>query len=198
MPTPPDQTPFLPDDAPPWFPLETERLILREFRDADLDDIHAYGSDPRVSRFMDWGPNTPKDSRDFLDRQLASQAPWPRPDVSLAVELKATGRVMGAIRLWVVDAPNRTAELGYSLSRTIWRQGIGTEAARAMLGAGFGALGLHRIIATCDVRNRGSWGVMRKLGMRREARMRRDRQIKGAWRDTYLYALLADEHLTRV
>ena len=198
MPTPPDQTPFLADDAPPWFPLETERLRLREFRQADFDDIHAYGGDPRVSRFMDWGPNTPEISQEFLGRQLASQEAWPRPDVSLAVQLQATDGVVGSIRLWLIDAPNRTAELGYSLSRAVWRQGIATEAARAMLEVGFTTLGLHRIVATCDVRNRGSWGVMRKLGMRREGRLRQDRQVKGAWRDTYLYALLADEYFTRV
>ena len=63
---------------------------------------------------------------------------------------------------------------------------------------GFGLLGLHRIVATCDVRNRGSWKVMQKLGLRREGRFRRDRTIKGAWRYTYLYARLADEYLIRV
>ena len=198
MPIPPDPTPILADDAPPWFPLETERLRLRELRPDDLEDIHAYGSDPRVSRFMDWGPNSEQDSRDFLERGLKSQATWPRNDVSLAIELKSTGAVIGAIRLWVVDVGNRTAEIGYSLSAEHWRQGVASEAARAMLGAGFTTLRLHRVVATCDRRNRGSWGVMRKLGMRREGLMRQDRQIKGAWRDTYLYAILADEYLTRV
>jgi len=198
MPTPPAPQQILPDDAPPWFPLETARLRLREFRLEDHDDIHAYASDPRVSRFMDWGPNTLEDTAAFLQRQLGSQATWPRNDVSLAIELRATGRMIGAIRLWVVDADFRTAELGYSLGRPHWGQGITTEAAHALLEVGFGLLGLHRIVATCDVRNRGSWKVMQKLGLRREGRFRRDRIIKGAWRDTYLYARLADEHLIRV
>ena len=57
----------------------------------------------------------------------------------------------------------------------------------------FKTLNLHRVIATCDVRNTGSFGVMEKLGMRREGALRQDRQIKGAWRDTYLYAVLAEE-----
>ena len=109
MPTPPDQTPFLPDDAPPWFPLETERLRLREFREADLDDIHAYGGDPEVSRFMDWGPNTLEISKDFLGRQLASKAAWPRPDVSLAVKLRATDEMVGSIRLGLQPEPGRLA-----------------------------------------------------------------------------------------
>ena len=186
------------DEIPPWFPLETPRLRLREFRQTDLDDVHAYGSDPRVSRFMDWGPNTPDISREFLGKGLKSQEAWPRGDVSLAIELRAEARVIGSIRLWVVDEGGRTAELGYSLHADYWRQGLATEAAGAMLAAGFRVLALHRIVATCNVRNRGSWAVMRKLGMRREARLRQDRLIKGEWRDTYLYALLADEYFARV
>ena len=53
-------------DRPQWLPIRTERLILREFRESDYDDIHAYGADPEVSRFMIWGPNTHKDTREFL------------------------------------------------------------------------------------------------------------------------------------
>ena len=181
------------DDTPPWFPLETERLLLRPYRPEDRDDVHAYGSDPLVSRFMAWGPNTEAETDFFLGKAIEAQDRWPRTDVSLAMELKATGRMIGSIRLWVVDADQRTAEIGYSLARPQWRKGLTSEAARAMMAVGFEGLGLHRIVATCDKRNRGSWGVMRKLGMRREALMRQDRMIKGAWRDTYLYALTEDE-----
>jgi RimJ/RimL family protein N-acetyltransferase len=182
---------------PPWFPLETERLLLRPFHAGDYDDIHAYGADPQVSRFMEWGPNTPEVTAEVLQRQLDMQTRWPRSDVSLALELKATGRLIGSIRLWVVDEANRTAELGYSLAASVWRQGLASEASRAMLAAGFGALSLHRIIATCDVGNLASWGVMEKIGMRREGLMRQDRMIKGARRDTYLYALLAEEYVAQ-
>lgn len=183
----------LADDTPPWFPLETERLRLRPFRPEDRDDVHAYGSDPMVSRFMVWGPNTEADTDHFLGLQLKGQEAWPRPDVGLAMAWKATDQVIGSIRLWVVNADQRTAEIGYSLARPHWRKGLTSEAASALLRVGFETLGLHRIVATCDVRNRGSWGVMRKLGLRREARFLRDQQVKGAWRDTYLYAILASE-----
>jgi RimJ/RimL family protein N-acetyltransferase len=52
---------------------------------------------------------------------------------------------------------------------------------------------VHRVWATCDVRNTGSFGVMEKLGMRREAHFQQDRFIRGAWHDSYLYAILAEE-----
>src|ERR1700742_3932845 len=85
------------DDPRPWFPIRTERLLLREFRDGALDDIHAYAAAPEVSRFMVWGPNTPEDSRAFLDRALAQQADSPWPHVGLAIE--RDGRVVGSIRM---------------------------------------------------------------------------------------------------
>ena len=87
----------------PWFPLETDRLILREFRESDFDDVHTYGSDPAVARFMVWGPNTLEVSQTFLGLLIEGQKTWPRKDVSLALELRETGKLIGSIRLWVVQ-----------------------------------------------------------------------------------------------
>jgi len=181
------------DPTEPWFPIRTERLLLRDFRRADFDDVHAYAADPEVSRYMPWGPNTPGQTREFLDRALIEQAVWLRLDFGLAIELTATGRVIGSISLDLRDGPNRTAEIGYCLHPASWRQGLITEAARALIDAAFRTLRLHRVLATCDVRNTASFGVMEKLGMRREGCFRRDRQIKDAWRDTFSYAVLAED-----
>ncbi len=177
----------------PWLPLRTPRLILREFREDDLDAVHAYGADPEVSRYMVWGPNTPEDTRAFLDRVLDAQAVWPRRAVSAAVELTCGGPLIGAAELRVIDPDNRIGEFGYTFRRDAWGHGYGPEAAAALIRQGFDALGLHRITANCDVRNRRSWRAMEKLSMRREATFRKDVRVKGRWRDTYLYALLKEE-----
>lgn len=181
------------DERKPWFPVLTERFLLREFGDGDFDDVHDYAADPRVARFMDWGPNTREQSVHFMALKLAEQARWPRDEVTLAVEHRADGRVIGSIRLAVSDRPNLTGDFGYSFHSAYWRKGYATEAARAVIDVGFRALGLHRIWAECDVENLGSWGVMQKLGMRREAHHRDGKRIKGEWRDRYLYAILAEE-----
>jgi ribosomal-protein-alanine N-acetyltransferase len=183
-------------EEPPWFPVRTQRLLLREFREADVDDVHAYATDPEVSRFMAWGPNTPDQTRDFMERKAAEQAEWPRDAVNLAMEHLADGRVIGSIRLQVADHEHRTADLGYSLHRRYWRQGYGSEAAAALVDLAFVTLGMHRVCATCDVRNAGSYGIMEKLGMRREGCLRQNVLVKGAWRDTYLYAILAEEWIS--
>jgi len=184
------------DDPEPWFPLTTERLLLREFREGDFDDVHAYASLPEVCRFMEWGPNTPELSVAFMDRKWAEQAQWPREAVNLAIEHLADGRVIGSIRLTVSDPANQTGEFGYTLHSGYWRRGYATEASRAVIEAGFRTLGLRRLWADCDPENVGSWGVMEKLGMRREAHHRGNKLIKGEWRDSYVYAILADEWIS--
>jgi RimJ/RimL family protein N-acetyltransferase len=181
------------EDLTPWFPLRTERLLLREFTQGDFDDVHAYAIDPDVVRYMDWGPNTLDDTQAALDRWFAAQSCWPRADVNLAVEHVADGLVIGSIRLSVTDEAARTGDIGYSFASAYWRQGIGTEAARAMVAVGFEVLGLHRIWAECDTRNAGSYGIMEKLGMRREGHLRQNKRARDGWRDSYLYAILADE-----
>ena len=177
----------------PWFPLRTERLLLRAFRETDFDDIHAYATDDEVVRYMDWGPNTLDDTHAAVARFSEAQARWPRPDVNLAVEHVEDGRVIGSIRLGVNDEANQAGDLGYCLNRAYWRRGLATEAARAMIDTGFRVLGLHRIWADCDVRNVGSYSVMQKLGMRREAHFRKNKLVRDGWRDSYLYAVLAED-----
>ena len=180
------------EDLKPWFPIRTERLLLRAFTQNDFDDIHAYTADDHVVRYMDWGPNTLEETQLFLERSFDAQLRWPRFDVNLAVEHVVDGKVIGAIRLGVNNEATQTGDLGYSIASAYWRQGIGTEAARAMLRAGFEMLRLRRSWAECDVRNTGSWGVMENLGMRREAHFRQDKLARDGWRDSYLYAILAE------
>jgi RimJ/RimL family protein N-acetyltransferase len=180
-----------------WFPIETNRLFLREFRDADEQAMHEYASDPEVVRLMIWGPNTLEATREHLLRALKEQEQWPRPSVGLAIELKSEGRVIGAIELRMKDEKNRTADIGYVLTRKYWGRGHMTEALRAILDAAFRRLKFHRVVATCDSRNHASYRVMEKVGMRREAHFRKDVLEKGEWRDSYLYAILAEEWLSK-
>jgi [ribosomal protein S5]-alanine N-acetyltransferase len=177
----------------PWFPIETSRLLLREFCVADEADVHEYASDPEVVRLMIWGPNTPDLTRAFLARALEEQKEWPRSSIGLAIELKDERRAIGSIGLRIKDEPNRTADIGYVLARRYWGRGYMPEAARAMVDAAFRRAGLHRVWATCDPRNRASYRVMEKIGMRREAHFRKNAYEKNEWRDSYLYAILAED-----
>lgn len=171
--------------------IETQRLLLRPAHETDFDAIHAYAVDPDTIRYMLWGPNTPDVTRHRLDQWLAQDGVWPRPDLNYVVEVKDGGAVIGVCTLH--DPASRNGYLGYCYHSAHWRRGYGTEAARAVADMAFRTLGHHRIWATCDVRNVGSWWIMEKLGMRREGTLRQHELARDGWRDSYLYALLAEE-----
>jgi [ribosomal protein S5]-alanine N-acetyltransferase len=177
----------------PWFPLETERLLLRDFRLADEAGIYEYASDPEVVRFADWGPSDLSTVRANLHRRLKDQEKWPRDSIEVAVELRSDSRLIGTMRITVLDHTNRTADFGYVFNRRYWANGYATEGTRALLQLAFSNLDLHRVWATCDARNNASFHVMEKLGMRREGFFKKDVMQKGEWRSSYLYAVLAEE-----
>jgi len=181
-----------------WFPIETERLLLREFVRTDESDLHEFAADPVVSRYDVWGPNTREVSHGVVQRRLLEQKSWPRDDVTLAAELRHESKLIGSVRLWKIDQENRTVEIGYSFNSRYWNMGYGTESASALLDAAFRVLEMHRVIATCDTRNVGSWRVMEKVGMRREGHFVKDKFQKGEWRDSFRYAILADEWRLRI
>jgi len=174
-------------------PLETPRLILRDFRKSDLKAVHAYSSLDEVARYLVWGPNTPAQSKQAIEGFIEDQRTRPREIFDVAVTLKPKGDVIGGAGVRIIDRDNLTGEIGYTLHPDFWGFGFATEATRALLDAGFNELGLQRIVAHCDQRNKASARVMERLGMRREGAFRASKIIHGHWRDEYLYAILAEE-----
>jgi len=176
-------------------PLETPRLLLREFVLSDLDQVHAYASREDVARFMIWGPNSPAQTMEALQGFIQDSREVPRLCYDLAIMLTAEQRLIGGVGLKLHDMENSTGDIGYVLHPAYWGCGYAVEATRALLQLGFEGLGLRRIVGLCDQRNKGSARVMEKLGMRREGTLKASKLIQGVWRDEYLYAILADEFL---
>jgi RimJ/RimL family protein N-acetyltransferase len=175
-------------------PIQTERLLLRDFAEGDWRAVHAYAADPEASRYMEWGPNDEAQTRSYVAGVLAGQKREPRLDFDLAVTLRGDGRLIGGCGFHISSPSNREAWIGYVLNHGFWGQGYATEAARALLVFGFERFGLHRIYATCDPRNLGSARVLEKVGMLREGRLRENKWQKGEWRDSFVYAILEQEY----
>lgn len=173
--------------------LTGERVLLREFALGDWEAVHAYATLPEVYRFQPWGPNTPEETRAYVGAILEASRAEPRVRYALAITLKAMGALIGVCELVVKNRRFRTGEIAYVLHPLHWGHGYATEAARLLLDFGFGPQGLHRIQATCDPRNAASAGVLRRLGMQREGRLRDTILIRDGWRDSDLYSVLEDE-----
>ncbi len=177
--------------------IETPRLVLREFHPSDWRDVSAYSKLRRVVRFLPWGPDSPKQTRDFLRDMARERRRKVRRSFEMAVVLRETGRVIGGCGLRIKNAAQRESDLGYVLHPRYWNLGYTTEAARAMVRFGFKTLKLHRIWSTHDPGNGSSGRVMRKIGMRQEGFLRKDILQKGRWRDSALYAILETDRHSR-
>lgn len=171
-------------------PIETPRLILRDFAMDDWKPVQEYASDPQVVKLLAWGPNSAEQTIDFVRRTIEEARQAKRRKFGLAVTLKEEdGRVIGGARL-DLTARYREADLGYVIHRKFWGKGYATEAARGLLELGFGRLGLHRVVASCSPENPASRRVLEKAGMRHEGHLRESNWIKNDWQDELIFSML--------
>ncbi|MHB1483058.1 MAG: GNAT family N-acetyltransferase [Saccharofermentanales bacterium] len=171
--------------------LETKRLILRPWRESDFEAAHTYASELENVRFMPFGPNTESETKDFITRSINNNAADPQTNYVYAITLKESGAVIGGCE--ISKYGESEAALGWILHRDYWKQGLGTELADALIKFGFEELNLHRIYATCDAENYGSYRVMERNNMRREGHFIKKNFRRGEWRDEFVYAILKEE-----
>ena len=137
---------------------------------------------------MIWGLNDEKATVDFIDECIAWESKSPRLHYDFAITLKENGKLIGVCGIYLKDNL-RQGVLGWVLHMKYWKQGYMPEAANALLSFGFEKLKLHRIYATCDADNYGSYRVMEKCDMRREAHFIKNRFGRNGdrehWYDEY-------------
>jgi [ribosomal protein S5]-alanine N-acetyltransferase len=171
--------------------LKTERLLLRPFRTTDAEDVFAYHQDPQWSLHFGTGTDAPYrlwNAEEYVAGRLL--APW-STDASFAIVLD--GSVVGEVTLETKE-PHTIADIGYSLARTLWGNGLMTEAARAAIDWGFtNRATWQKVMATANLPNPGSWRVMEKLGMTREGVLRNEGELQGQPVDVVYYGLLREE-----
>ncbi|WP_313491268.1 GNAT family N-acetyltransferase, partial [Exiguobacterium sp.] len=129
-----------------------DQLRIRRFTPEDVEAVHAYASQPIVSQFQSWGPNSETDTKQFLHDALESELETPRRRYVFAVTFPSDV-VIGAGELVITDVEHKIAEIGYVLSPDEWGNGYATSIASLLLQFGVEKLELHRITATCDPRN---------------------------------------------
>jgi ribosomal-protein-alanine N-acetyltransferase len=143
--------------------LETERLILRELEPDDVDALSEVLGDPWTMRFYPH-PFSRDEVVHWIDRWRES---YRHNGFGLwAVVPRDTGELAGdtGLTIQTVDGED-LVEVGWHIHRRLQRQGLATEAGRASIDHGFGALGLDRIISLIRPENVPSWRVAEKLGM---------------------------------
>jgi [ribosomal protein S5]-alanine N-acetyltransferase len=141
--------------------LRTANVLLRRFRESDVEDALGYRDDPEFARFLPHVPQpfTRADAERFVATNMTE--PWDTlPTFAVVLER----HVIGTVNL-EIDPVTRVAMIGYAIARAHWGRGLATEAARAVLEWGFAEHDLVEMWASTDVANVRSRRVLEKLGM---------------------------------
>lgn len=149
--------------------LETERLVLRDWREEDAEPFIRHTNTPAVMRWLG-GVQTEEVARQAI---LGRVMRWQRERgfTFWVVERKADGALLGFCGLKLADTEGSPIEgeyeVGWRLREDAWGRGYAKEAAMASLDHAFGALGAERVVAVTYKENEPSWGLMERLGMKR-------------------------------
>ena len=149
-------------------PICTERLLLREWREADLEPFARLNTDPEVMEYLP-GPLKRSESQEFVDR---IQEHFDRHGYGLyALERREDNAFIGFTGLnWAAFEEHFTPalEVGWRLAREFWGQGYATEAARACLRHAFRETDIPEVVSFTVPANTRSAAVMKRLGMKRK------------------------------
>ncbi|WP_341365857.1 GNAT family N-acetyltransferase [Yoonia sp. BS5-3] len=165
--------------------LVTDRLILRAARQSDLQDLFAIYSDRRAMKYWSTAPHeSPERTQENLDRLMAAQQ-----DQLLYFIIEKDGRAIGTAGM------HRENEIGFLLHPDYWRQGIVTEAMRAIIPHIFSQTDLSVLTADADPRNKASVGLLMSLGFTETGRAQNTYCIEGIWSDSAYFALQRGEYV---
>ncbi|MDN3360132.1 GNAT family protein [Actinomadura sp. DC4] len=172
----------------------TERLVLRELAEDDVDALHAIYGDPEVTTHLSFGEPRDRDQvAEILRRSIASATTDPRSEYALGIALSETGQLIGFARLATDPHQHLGATIGFALRQDQWGQGLGTESVQALMGLAFDKLGLHRLWAARAPLNTASHRTLIAAGMQEEGRIREHVRVRGVWRDSIVYGVLERE-----
>ena len=182
------------DKLEPSLILESPRLRLRKFQEADLEPFWAYRSDPEVARYQGWPmPYSHELAAEFIASARQAQPDQTGEWYQMAIELKAGSQMIGDVAFAIRDSRKQQAELAATLALPFQGQGYASEALRRLLAYLFEERGLHRVYASCDPQNQAVIRLMEQFGFRREAHFVDNYWDRDHWTSEYLYAMLESE-----
>jgi RimJ/RimL family protein N-acetyltransferase len=175
--------------------IETARLRLRDWSEADIEPFIRHTNTPAVMRWLGGVLPSVEHRRIFRERILRWQRE--RGFTFWAVERNADGALLGFCGIKIADAPGGPIEgeyeIGWRLREDAWGRGYAKEAATASLDFAFDRLGAGRVVAVTFAGNAASWGLMERLGMKRRPDLDYDDPRFPELNPTIVYAIAREE-----
>jgi ribosomal-protein-alanine N-acetyltransferase len=172
------------------FPIiETQRMILRQVRITDVDEIYQLRNDTQTVEFTARPPfESKKEAVELIEKMLASYAS--SDGLSWSITIKGEDKVIGGVGFWRFEREHFRAEIGYSLLPAYWNLGYMSEAILPVIDFGFEHVGIHSIEANLNPHNIASEKILLKAGFVKEGYFKENYYFNGKFDDTLTYGLV--------
>ena len=173
----------------PFPVIETERLLLKQITNDDVNEVFELRSNPETMKYI---PRPlVKTTEDALEHiAMIEEKILSNTGINWGITLKGSSKLLGIIGYYRMQPENYRAEIGYMLLPQFHGQGIITEAVKRLITYGFNDLKLHSIEAVIDPENRASEKVLQKCGFAKEAHLRECEFFEGKFIDKVIYSLI--------
>ena len=173
----------------PFPELTTDRLVLRQIRLQDANELFLMRSDEQVMQYLD-RPRMQRveEAGAFLERVISDVAN--NNAIIWAIAMKGDSTMIGNISFWQIEKAHYRAEVGYMMHAAYHRLGIMNEALAKVLEYGFSVMNLHSVQANVNPANAASIKLLERNGFVREAYFKENYFYDGNFLDSAIYSLL--------
>lgn len=179
----------------PFPVLQTERLILRNLKECDLQGLFELRSNPENMKYIPRNLHQNLEDTKAQMEMILSKIEL-NEGINWIVRTKNSDEFMGILGLYKIEPENYRAEIGYMILPQFCNQGFVTEALKSILDFGFNKLLLHSIEAIIDPLNTASEKVLQKLYFKKEAHILENLYFDNKFWDTVIYSLLKKNYIT--
>jgi [ribosomal protein S5]-alanine N-acetyltransferase len=178
----------------PFKNLESDRLLLRQITNDDVQEVFELRSDPEMMKYIPRPLLTHRDEA-LAHIKMITDKIENNEGINWAVTLKGNKKLLGVFGLYRIQWEHFRAEIGYMLLPEYQGKGITTEAISLLIDYGFNEMKMHSLEAVIDPRNTASARVLEKSKFRKEAHFIENECYDGVFRDTAIYSLLQKDLL---
>ncbi len=146
--------------------IETDRLILRRYKESDLDSIYEIITDERLSKYIKFPKLTKEEELEHIKKWIADadESKYER----WVIEIKETGEIAGNIDVNTVVKKHNYCNVGYTIRYNYWGNGYAAEALKAVSEHLLNNSGYYLVECSCNELNVQSYRVMEKAGFKKD------------------------------
>lgn len=173
----------------PFQNLESDRLLLRQIKPSDVNEVFALRSNPDIMKYIPRPLVTTNDEA-LVHMKMIQDKINTNEGINWAVTLKNDNKLIGIVGHYRVKWEHFRSEIGYMLLPEYSGRGITTEVVEMLIDYGFNQMKMHSLEAIIDPENHASARVLEKNGFVKEAHLRENEFYDGKFLDTVIFSLI--------